>query len=627
MDQEQEQQLWAVVDDFGRRSSRPTMPNPLSNFDDAGRFTAHDGRTRPHWDRPDTLRADLIQGGKSAAAGAVGSVPFLPESVQRMLGEEQAKAPAMGVIGSIAAVPPIAKGIGAAGKALASLPVAGQAAAAGGVGLLAAPSEAANEQKRTGATEAVRTHPEVTAARKKIEELAAERIRVVKTPIANMKAGDANAARDKAAAAIDQQMAAAREAEAALSKRVEAEYMKDAPFRERYPGVAENIATGTYLLGGGLSFVNQLKSRLANASVFAPGLDRAANTAERLAEGVPKQAATPGGMFGVGAKPATPAIKPNQDKFATEQTRLKDRLSDYERRVKDTDVFGDSVKAPLTASTTKDGLANSLLNFEASSLPEQFDALAGDPGTKRREDAAQALVDPMYWAERAPAAVTGGFAAATVGKKIGSSITPDARADVYKARELANRKLPPSPSGGTSVRPDGPVPPSGPQQLGGARLEATGTTSSNPPVTPDIPPRSLPGKKASAPAYSEAHGDASRRVLEDELRDGATSIDPKKIRPMLEQSFAKDGLAPVKSGELSKRVNRSSDDLTRTIDFMKDRGLDTTPSDVPAILKMISGGKGQLAVPLTVGAGASALDSLTQEQAAAILQALGGEQR
>lgn len=188
----------------------------------------------------------------------------------------------------------------------------------------------------------------------------------------------------------------------------------NAPFRERYPGVAEGLGYTAAGLAAAVPFANTIKTRLARSLIENPRINRAADSLEAAFDNV-----------------RTPTAK-----LAGMQDQLRRRVNDYEA-------------ATGKAATAKDVAKNvgmgALLTYEGSSIPEQVDSLAFPPGHPVRENARQELTSPDYYEKRVPAAVASGLLTGLGGMKVGAAITPGgAPRDLSRARELIDRGSPES---------------------------------------------------------------------------------------------------------------------------------------------------------------------------------------
>jgi len=78
------------------------------------------------------------------------------------------------------------------------------------------------------------------------------------------------------------------------------------------------------------------------------------------------------------------------------------------------------------------------MQYEASAIPEQIDALAFPPGHPTREKARAEFVNPDYYKSRVLPAIFTGLATAGIGHELGTLVTPRARVP-ETARTIINR--------------------------------------------------------------------------------------------------------------------------------------------------------------------------------------------
>lgn len=193
-----------------------------------------------------------------------------------------------------------------------------------------------------------------------------------------------------------------------------ADYMENAPFRERYPGAAELI------LGGGLA--TAFGSGAAKGAAKALGdriaggkLDRATDEADRSISALTR------GLEGSSAHEA-----------ASAQELLRGRLGSWDRRNSLPEKMHQGI-----GNLTK----GAVVGTEASALPEQIDYVTFEPGHPTRENAAELFKRPGYWAERAVPAASGAAAAwsgAALGKGAANTLTGGYKPDLDKARMTAS---------------------------------------------------------------------------------------------------------------------------------------------------------------------------------------------
>lgn len=250
-------------------------------------------------------------------------------------------------------------------------------------------------------------------------------------------------------------------------------YIKEAPFRERYPGAAEAIGYGAMGLGAAIPFANTVKKRLADTLVNAPSMRRATKAANTA--------------FDAG----------NDMDFIRQQARLADKVKNWEGAHSTATGIGDFAKNA--------GLGG-LLAFEGAAVPEQVDALAFPPGHPTRQRAREELGRGGYYLERLPAAALTGLLTSKVGSELGKVVTPGGRPELGAAREVLDRGSDKSREALQRLRDYRDV-------VGEARRAATPLPSTPSPSSPPSVPSQPSGQRAiSAPTQSDApHYERQRR--------------------------------------------------------------------------------------------------------------------
>lgn len=200
------------------------------------------------------------------------------------------------------------------------------------------------------------------------------------------------------------------------------EFLANAPFRDRHPGVAEGLGVGGALIAGGLSGANAIKSNMADRLVTVPSINRSADAVERAAMGSTTQ---PGRLASIiGAKPQT--IAPNEPAFAQAQRTLTNKL----------DSRGDNPSGGYLGNAAM----GTVLSQEARVIPEEADAFAFGPGHPTGDAARGALSDPKYWASGMVPSMLAGGSAASVGKLAGNLATAQ-KPDLARAQTMASLKF------------------------------------------------------------------------------------------------------------------------------------------------------------------------------------------
>lgn len=162
-------------------------------------------------------------------------------------------------------------------------------------------------------------------------------------------------------------------------------YIENAPFRERYPGVAGTMMGVGAGYAAGVPLVKEVLKRGADRFVKAPAVEAAADDFAGL----------------VGRNKTSDA--------ALAQQGLRNKLDAWDRS-----------HGPV--ATTADAVGNvakgAVAMTEASAIPEQVDYFNYEPGHESHDRAAKLFRDPEYWGERAGPAVFGGALGLT-GQAIG----------------------------------------------------------------------------------------------------------------------------------------------------------------------------------------------------------------
>jgi len=459
---------------------------------------------------------------------------------------------------------------------------------------------------------AVESDPAVQQHRARLEQLRAEQQRILSTPIKGLNRASADAARERMAGPLNEEVATLvgtpdkpgliKQAEDAAAKG----YRENAPFRERYPGTAEALLYGGAALAAGIPFANTLKAGMADRFVHQPAMIRQAETVENALRGSTTQ---PGAVNRLmGAQPTT--LAPNQGVFETERATLQNMLA---------------AQAAREPSHLGQMAAGTAIMQEARMIPEEVDAISFPYGHPTREAATNALMNQSYYASGMVPSLLAGVGAGHVGNTAGRMLTPGQRPDMARAQAAADLQwrgkapaadVPPSrmerigeaatqrveswlqprspgsPGAGTPSSPGG-VPPAAGTGTGQNRLLPSEPTSSGLPV----PSR---GQSASpqSPKYGDAHTTIATPLMEGYLAKG--QIPPTaQIRDELIAAYKQAGVAAPRPADLTKRINASRPML----EAVKD-----APPDVKArVLKALSENPGFLAVPAAAGLGVNSL--------------------
>lgn len=473
-------------------------------------------------------------------------------------------------------------------------------------------------EARAGATgkarAAVEGDPQVAQLRARLRELQGEHQRILSTPIKGLNKASADASRERRAAPL------AKEIEA-LPGRIQAAeqgWRENAPFRDRYPGVAELLLYGGGAAAAGIPFLNTVKGRLADRYVHQPAISRQADKVDTALRGETTQP----GLFGRMLGRQSETVKPNQAQFESERDVLARMLQSREAREP-------SHLGQMAAGTG--------IMMEARMIPEEIDAIAFPPGHPTREQATDALTTPGYYLSGAVPSILAGASAAHAGNTVGRMVTRGERPDMDRTRGLADalwkgkapaadsppsridrikdaaterlvrilqQRDPPAPGGSVRSAPELGGTPAAPI---GASPPAAGTASSPGPLPqsqPRGPDQSLPSqdqperrpRSSDTVRYEEAHSRIAREVLADYLRTGKVP-ERAQMRADLQRAFAEAGAPLPDPADLARRV-------TRTHPFV-DVLQDAAPEAQARALGKYLGKGGFLAVPAAVGAGAS----------------------
>ena len=266
---------------------------------------------------------------------------------------------------------------------------------------------------QNGLDAAVVSDPVAGALRKEINDLNAERLRSAKAPIPGLNSPASDAARGRADAALDKQITELSKRLANREADVKGSYLENAPFRERYPGVAPALVGVGLGAAAGIPFVSRFAKTVGDRYWRGPAIDAAAETAAAA------------------FKTGTAAEQ------AAAQDVLRSKIQNYQA--------GQS----SLGKTVGGALLGGAMSSEMASAPEQIDAISFSPGHPTREAAMQAMHSPDYWRDRAILGLTG-VAASKIGGLVGTGAgvmaTPRSfgTPDLDVAREIASRGNPPS---------------------------------------------------------------------------------------------------------------------------------------------------------------------------------------
>ncbi len=171
--------------------------------------------------------------------------------------------------------------------------------------------------------------------------------------------------------AIERQIA---EAESAAS----AEFMKNAPFRDRHPGVSQQIVAGAGALAGLMPFAAGLKTNLMDRYIHQPAILRQSQRAEQALTGGTAQPGIIERMLG--KKPET--VVADAASFNRERDVLDRMLSARDAR---------------SPSPLKDVALGAGYMMEGRMLPEEIDAISFGPGHPTRDAALKELSSPDFY--------------------------------------------------------------------------------------------------------------------------------------------------------------------------------------------------------------------------------------
>lgn len=472
---------------------------------------------------------------------------------------------------------------------------------------------------RAGGADKLRTAVEgdqaVQQLRGRLETLRGEQQRILGTPLKGLGAASADAARQRMAGPINDEIATLvgtpdkpgliKQAEDAAAK----SYLDNAPFRERYPGTAEALLYGAAGLAAALPMANTMRHRFADRLGYQPQLEAQAGRVENALRGSTTQPNAIQRAMGTQAE----TIAPNQGVFETERATMRNMLASRDAR---------------EPSHLGQYAAGTAIMQEARMIPEEVDAIVFPHGHPARESATNALLDPSYYAKGAIPSILGGVSMAHLGNKAGNMMSPrpadvdravaaagmrwkgearpsDGPGKMDRIGEAATQRLeywmtpparsPQAPASGT---------PSSPAGAHGAGGTGTGQNRLPPsePTSSGLPGPSR-GQSASqqSPKYGDAHTTIATPLMEGYLAKG--KIPPTaQIRDDLIAAYKQAGVDVPRAADLTKRINASRPML----DAVKD-----APPDVKArVLKALSESPGFLAVPAAVGVGGSAINYL-----------------
>lgn len=162
-------------------------------------------------------------------------------------------------------------------------------------------------------------------------------------------------------------------------------YIENAPFRERYPGMAGTMMGVGAGYAAGVPYVKELLKRGADRFVKAPAVEAAA---ERFGETVGRN---------------------KTSEAAVAQQALRNKLDSWDRS---------HGAVPTTMDAVGNATKGAVAMMEASSIPEQIDYFNFEPGHESHDRAAKLFRDPEYYKERVAPALLGGALGVT-GQTIG----------------------------------------------------------------------------------------------------------------------------------------------------------------------------------------------------------------
>ena len=192
--------------------------------------------------------------------------------------------------------------------------------------------------------------------------------------------------------------------------RARQQFMDQASFRDKNPGVPAAMFGAGLGLAGGIPLLKGLMERGADRVTRRPAIESAMRTAKSALEG-----------------PASAA------EAAAAQTILRNKLGAWDAAHSGLGTAGKYGAAMGTGA---------MLGAEASQLPEQIDYISNEPGHPAREAAVKQFQNPDYWKERiGPALIGGGVG--LLGAKV-PNIAPRNLEFLTEAREVASRGQAPS---------------------------------------------------------------------------------------------------------------------------------------------------------------------------------------
>ena len=121
-----------------------------------------------------------------------------------------------------------------------------------------------------GVASALEGDPEIARLRREITRKEAERGAAQTQNIKGLSGENAQRSRDQAAGLIQKDIEKLNTQLAQAEERVRGDYLKNAPFRERYPGAAEALVYGGMGIAGGLPFLSTMKQRAADFALNRP---------------------------------------------------------------------------------------------------------------------------------------------------------------------------------------------------------------------------------------------------------------------------------------------------------------------------------------------------------------------
>lgn len=192
--------------------------------------------------------------------------------------------------------------------------------------------------------------------------------------------------------------------------RARQQFMDQASFRDKYPGVPSAMFGAGLGVAGGIPLIKGMLERGADRMTRRPAIERAMEAAKSSMEGT-------GSLADAAAK----------------QTILRDKIGAWDRSHSGVGTAGKYLGAFGSGA---------MLGAEASQLPEQIDYITNEPGHPAREAAVKQFQNPDYWKERiGPALIGGGVG--VLGAKV-PNIAPRNLEFLTEAREVASRGQAPS---------------------------------------------------------------------------------------------------------------------------------------------------------------------------------------